>query len=52
MYLFHNTNIESLKLILQDGEIKSSKLTGNLNEGVSIYETNNYVYFSTTKKFI
>jgi len=48
MYLIHNTTLEYLKLILEDQKLKSSKLTGNLNEGDGIYKSNNYVYFQTT----
>lgn len=52
MYLFHNTNIKSLKLILNDGYLKSSKLTNNTKEGEGsgIYDINSFVYFSTTNK--
>ena len=50
MYLFHNTTSKSLKLILKDGYLKSSKLTNITNEGGGIYENNPFVYFSTSKK--
>lgn len=50
MYLIHNTTLEYLKLILKDGELKSSKITGNINDGDGIYESNKYVYFQTTNK--
>jgi hypothetical protein len=39
MYLFHNTNLLSLKKIIKDGLIKASYLTNNLNEGDGIYDT-------------
>jgi hypothetical protein len=50
MYLFHNTTLKSLKLILEDGNLKSSKLTNNTKggQGFGIYDTNPFVYFSTT----
>jgi hypothetical protein len=50
MFLIHNTRLEYLKLILKEGELKSSKLTGNINEGDGIYDSNKYVYFHTTDK--
>jgi hypothetical protein len=50
MYLFHNTTRKSLKLILADGYLKSSKLTNIICEGSGIYENNPFVYFSTSKK--
>lgn len=40
MYLIHNTTIDNLKLILEDGKIRSNKLTGKINEGI-VYKTNN-----------
>ena len=51
MYLFHITDIESLKSIIKDGYLKSNKITGNINQGDGIYDgTNRFVYFSTTEK--
>ena len=52
MYLFHNTTLKSLKCILTDGYLKSSFLTNNAKdgEGSSLYDTNHFVYFSTTNK--
>lgn len=50
MYLFHNTDIQYLYTILDDGYLKSSKITNNLGEGDGIYKTNSYIYFSTTPK--
>jgi len=54
MYLFHNTNIKSLKGILKDGYLKSSYLLskeGLLNKiGEGIHPKNKYVYFSCTNK--
>lgn len=45
MYLCHNTTFEYLIDILKDGELKSNKLTGNINEGDGIYDNNEFVYF-------
>lgn len=50
MFIFHITTSEGLMGILKDGEIKSSALTGTLNEGSGIYKKSNWVYFSTTDK--
>ena len=50
MYLIHNTTIANLMAILKDGELKSNKLTKNIQEGDGLYESNNFVYFSTTKE--
>ena len=38
MYLFHNTNLTSLKMILKDGLLKAPYLTNILNEGDGIYD--------------
>lgn len=48
MYLFHNTNLTSLKMILKDGLLKASYLTNILNEGDGIYDTKDqkFIYFS------
>ena len=48
MYLFHNTNFTSLKMILKDGLLKASYLTNILNEGDGIYDTKDqkFIYFS------
>ena len=48
MYLFHNTNLLSLKKIIKDGLIKASYLTNNLNEGDGIYDTKDqkFIFFS------
>lgn len=48
MYLFHNTNLSSLKKIIKDGLIKASYLTNNLNEGDGIYNAKDqkFIYFS------
>ena len=36
MYLFHNTNLISLKMILKDDLLKAPYLTNILNEGDGI----------------
>ena len=48
MYLFHNTNLTSLKMILKDGLIKAPYLTNILNEGDGIYDAKDqkFIYFS------
>jgi len=52
MYLIHNTNIKSLKSILNDGYLKSYSLLEKINktpkngEGDGLYNKNNFVYFS------
>ena len=46
MYLFHITNHKYLKSILTDGMLKSSYLTGNLNQGDGIYKHIKFVFFS------
>ncbi len=48
MYLFHNTNLTSLKMILKDGLLKAPYLTNILNEGDGIYDTKDqkFIYFS------
>jgi hypothetical protein len=52
MYLFHNTDLESLKNILQDGYLKSLSLLKKegynavANEGDGHYTENNFVFFS------
>ena len=51
MYLFHATNLKSLKLILKDGYLKSSKLSKNTEgEGQGLYEENKFVFFSCIDK--
>lgn len=52
MYLFHMTNINSLKNILMDGELKSASLTENLDWGDGLYEAKNkkFVFFSVVDK--
>ena len=50
MYLFHVTSYDYIKKILQDNELKSSKLTGNLYLGDGIYTSSKYVFLGTTKK--
>ena len=48
MYLFHNTNLTSLKMIVKDGLLKASYLTNILNEGDGIYDAKDqkFIYFS------
>ena len=52
MYLFHNTNLKSLKNILKDGYLKSYSLLKKEGYNVSsgeadgLYEENNFVFFS------
>lgn len=48
MYLFHITSINSLKQILIDGELKSSSLTGKINQGYGLYKPSEqeHVFFS------
>ena len=50
MYLFHVTDIHSLKKILIDNALKSASITGNINEGSSIYDhiDQDFVFFSVT----
>ena len=48
MYIIHNTDMKYLFNILKEEKIKSNKMTGNINEGYGIYDTNKFVYFSTT----
>jgi hypothetical protein len=50
MYLIHNTRLEYLESILNDGELKSAAKTGNISEGDGIYEPHkqHFVFFSTT----
>jgi hypothetical protein len=56
MYLFHSTNISSLKLILGDGFLKSYSLLKKINKvpkdnlGLGLYTENNFVYFSCVDK--
>jgi hypothetical protein len=56
MFLFHNTNMDSLKSILKDGYLKSSSILlkegkkMDWGEGYGIYKTNNYIYFSCIDK--
>jgi hypothetical protein len=50
MYLIHNTKFKYLINILEDSELKSNKLCNILNEGYGIYQTNNFIYFSTTNR--
>jgi hypothetical protein len=51
MYLAHITELKYIKNILEDGELKSNKLTNNIESGEGIYNThNNFVYFITTEK--
>ncbi len=53
MYLTHNTDLKSLKLILIDDLIKASYLTNILNEGTGIYASKNqhYIFFSVIDEF-
>ena len=48
MYLFHNTNLTSLKIILKDGLLKAPYLTNILNEGDGIYDAKDqkFIFFS------
>jgi hypothetical protein len=50
MYLFHITIQKYIKNILLDGELKSSKLTNNINEGEGIYKSQQqqFIFFSVT----
>jgi hypothetical protein len=56
MYLFHITNIESLKSILKSNYIKSYSLLKNSNktpktgQGLGLYIENNFVFFSCCDK--
>ena len=53
MYLTHNTDLKSLKLILIDDLIKASYLTNILNEGFGIYASNDqkFIFFSVIDDF-
>lgn len=42
------TTLTSLLKILKDLYLKSSSITGKLNQGYGIYKNNDFVYFSTT----
>jgi hypothetical protein len=50
MYLTHNTRLEYLKSILNDGELKSASKSRNLHEGEGVYKPyqQHFVFFSTT----
>ena len=53
MYLFHNTDMTALKLILKDGYLKSYSLINgkkSLGEGAGLYTENKFVYFSCINK--
>jgi len=52
MYLVHTTELKYIKNILEDGELKSNKLTTNIEWGDGVYnnDINNFVYFVTTEK--
>ena len=56
MYLFHSTNISSLKSIIKDGFLQSYSLLKKLNKipkdtlGSGLYTENNFVYFSCVDK--
>ena len=56
MYLFHITNIESLKSILKSDYIKSYSLLKKSNKtpkdghGLGLYTENNFVFFSCCDK--
>ena len=52
MYLFHVTEMKFLKSILKENKLKSSNLTGNINEGSGLYKSNDqkYVFFSVINK--
>ena len=51
MYLIHETTLNNLYMILQDCELKSNYLTGEINQGEGVYEKNNkYVYFSLERE--
>ncbi len=56
MYLLHNTNISSLKLILKDGFLKSYSLLKKSNKiskdtlGTGLYKENDFLYFSCVDK--
>ena len=53
MYLIHNTTLDALNLILIENKLKASYLTGNLNEGRSVYksEDQRFVFFSVIDKY-
>lgn len=46
MYLFHVTRSKHLKNIISDGKLKSSNMTGIIDQGTGLYDKNKYVYFS------
>ena len=56
MYLFHITNIDSLKLILKNEYLKSYSLLKKLNKtqkdgwGSGLYTENNFIFFSCCDK--
>lgn len=56
MFLFHNTSLEALELILKNECLKSLSLlkkegtTNIIGEGSGIYTKNNFIYFSCSEK--
>lgn len=44
MLLVHNTNIKSLKKIIEDNKLKAAYLTNNLNEGYGLYKPKQQKY--------
>ena len=52
MYLIHETNLESLELILKQNKLKAGCLTNCLNVGSGIYpaKKQNFVFFSVIDK--
>lgn len=52
MYLTHITCLEHLKPILKSGQLKSSKITGNIGLGADVYKNSIYVFFSVTNELI
>jgi hypothetical protein len=49
MYLFHVTELNYIEKILEENQLKSNNLTGNINQGENIYNTNKYIFLGTTK---
>ena len=52
MQLIHHTDTEFIFKILKSKELKSNKLTGNINQGDGIYDSNSFIYFATTPLFL
>ena len=52
MYLFHQTNLESLELILKQDKLKAAYLTNRLGDGDGVYpaKKQKFVFFGVIDK--